>query len=163
MIAGIGKWNPSVWLASMGAKLAVLGVSALLAFTGGLKLGYGWADGNQQEQVQRLSDEREAAIKQATQAELRESEATRNLLSLRATLKTERARLDALTQRTQAALAGHAQAMRQLSDKQHQRTTQLHKRAKADEDCATLRDLAVCRGLADGLFQHATGQDKPAH
>lgn len=163
MIAGIGKWNPSVWLASMGAKLAVLVVSALLAFTGGLKLGYGWADARQSNQITALSQSLAEATKRADKAELRESEATRNLLSLRATLKTERARLDALTQRTQAALAGHAQAMRQLSDKQHQRTTQLHKRAKADEDCATLRDLAVCRGLADGLFQHATGQDKPAH
>lgn len=163
MMNPFNGFDPSLWLAKKGVELAIVVITALFLLGGGTWLGYRWADGNQQEQVQRLSDERDAAIKQVNKAELRESEATRNLLSLRATLKTERARLDALTQRTQAALAGHAQAMRQLSDKQHQRTTQLHKRAKADEDCATLRDLAVCRGLADGLFQHATGQDKPAH
>lgn len=132
--------------------IAALAIGLVVAFGSGIWIGHGWGESARADEVMQLTSQL-AACKGERQSAL--DDAAHNaadLTSLRATLDGERQRLHAIDASNQRELAARADRIAALQRAAAIRKSAIQSKAAADEDCAPLRDLPVCRAVADRLW-----------
>lgn len=125
---------------------------ALGLFGGGLYIGHAWGQNSRAGEVLTLTTDKAALVGQRDAAQQLANDNASSLTSLRATLKSERERRDAMRRAAADELARRAERIAILERASINRKTSLAKEAAADEDCAVLRNLPVCAAVADRLW-----------